>query len=545
MIVFVLLSPVLTQDVFAVSADEILKIGLFYGNNALPSANLQNYTGSGYALGYLNADRTFTEVYSIADIKITVMKDKTIYIAGDGTYTDTAPVTNKGVIYPYHLQPSITFSTMNEAKAYADQLTALGYSAFPAYINGTCTVRIGAYSSGDAASAAAPQISSATGLSLSVVGYSKTCYTVTITGTSTILFEYDRGGATFAISPMGQGQKAITWFKGYRYYGMFEYNRVNGNDITVINVVSMQDYLKGVVPYEMSGSWPIEALKAQALCARSYALTNIGKHKSYGFDLCNTTDCQVYYGTASATANSNAAVDQTRGQYVSYNGSIAQTFYHSCDGGSTEDAENVWSNPIPYLRAVADPYEKIDNISGLVWSYEITLPQVTRILKSKGYSVSNVTDIYIDKFTNAGNVYRLVVVDSSAGKLSFSKESARTILNNSSEGIRVKSMRFSINPRVSLYANGSPIGTGGAFAIGSGGVVKSVNEIIGKNFITKNGVSTLGNISNSGSYILSGRGSGHNVGMSQYGAKGMAELGFSYVDIIKFYYTNVSISSLP
>src|SRR5699024_10163312 len=101
------------------------------------------------------------------------------------------------------------------------------------------------------------------------------------------------------------------------------YNRVNGNDITVIGVLSMDDYIKGVVPYEMSASWNIEALKAQALCAKSYAVNSMGKHGSSGFDLCNSTHCQVYKGMNSATANSNAAVEAVSGQYILYNGKVA------------------------------------------------------------------------------------------------------------------------------------------------------------------------------------------------------------------------------
>ena len=95
-----------------------------------------------------------------------------------------------------------------------------------------------------------------------------------------------------------------TWFKGYRYYGGFRYERIGGGDLTVVNILDLETYIKGVVPYEMSSSWPLEALKVQAVCARSYAYINIhsGKHTSYHFDVCNTTDCQAYYGRGDETA---------------------------------------------------------------------------------------------------------------------------------------------------------------------------------------------------------------------------------------------------
>ena len=126
---------------------------------------------------------------------------------------------------------------------------------------------------------------------------------MTATGSTQILFQFDGGSArALGIMPDVTGAGTVrTWFKGYRYYGGFRYERINGGNLTVVNIVDMETYIKGVVPYEMSNSWPLEALKAQAICARSYAYNNIlqNKHKSYHFDVCNTTDCPVYCGAGS------------------------------------------------------------------------------------------------------------------------------------------------------------------------------------------------------------------------------------------------------
>ena len=102
---------------------------------------------------------------------------------------------------------------------------------------------------------------------------------------------YDTEDESLAISPNGE----LTWFNKYKYYGDFRYTR-DGGSVSVINYVDLEDYIKGVVPYEMSASWPREALKAQAVCVRSYADGLMGKHKSQGFDLCATTHCEVYRG---------------------------------------------------------------------------------------------------------------------------------------------------------------------------------------------------------------------------------------------------------
>ena len=84
-------------------------------------------------------------------------------------------------------------------------------------------------------------------------------------------------------------------------------------------------------------------------------MANLGKHT--GFDLCTTEDCQVYYGTEGANATTDAAVDQTAGQYLTYDGALCGTYYSSSDGGATENSENVWVKAVPYLRGVVDPYE--------------------------------------------------------------------------------------------------------------------------------------------------------------------------------------------
>jgi stage II sporulation protein D len=171
-----------------------------------------------------------------------------------------------------------------------------------------------------------------------VVGASATAVTVTQTKTTTILFQFDGAGANSLVVMPGQDDsvKSITWFKGYRYYGCFQYKRLTGDNLTVINVVRMEDYIKGILPYEMSSTWPKEALKAQAVAARTYAACNYYKHNSQGFDLCNTTDCQVYRGVNAATAESDAAVDETYNVYAYYHGALATTIIIPARGRDRE-----------------------------------------------------------------------------------------------------------------------------------------------------------------------------------------------------------------
>lgn len=522
-----------------------LRIGLAYGGNAKPSANLANEVGEGYAFGYFEADYSFVPLAQTSYGKITVLKNKLMYIGSDKKYYDTAPSSVSAVIGPYRVQPAASFSSAKEAQKYASSLAAQSFLAFPAYIDGVYVVRIGNYTTEDEARAASSSLSDALGgLSCKVIAPSKSAYTVAVTGTENVIFEYDTG-TTFAIQPLSDEGDAKTWFSGYNYYGAFEYNRVNGNDITVVNIVELEDYVKGVIPYEMSASWPIEALKAQALCARSYALRNLNKHASAGFDLCNTTDCQVYRGTSHASANSDAAVDETAGLYVTYNGQICQTFYHAASGGATENSENVWNEAIPYLRAVEDQFEDNITFTGKTWSYTISPLTVTKILQSKNYSVSSIVDVYVDAYTDAGNVYGLSFVDASGKVQRVTKEAARTILNSSAYGTYVHSQRFTISADAELYYLNSqlPASLQQSYAIGADGKIERVLLRPAQvSLLSASGISKI-EVDND-NFHINGRGSGHNVGMSQQGARGMALEGYDYRAIIKHYYTDVTIFSV-
>jgi stage II sporulation protein D len=122
--------------------------------------------------------------------------------------------------------------------------------------------------------------------------------------------------------------------------------------LTVVNVIGLEDYVRGVVPNELSpGGYPsIEALKAQAIAARTYALRNRGQFASEGYDLLPTTRSQVYRGLFSENALSSRAVDETRGMIATYNGEPINALYTSTCGGRTEDAENIFNTAVPYLR---------------------------------------------------------------------------------------------------------------------------------------------------------------------------------------------------
>src|SRR3954447_15273355 len=139
------------------------------------------------------------------------------------------------------------------------------------------------------------------------------------------------------------------------YRGSVQVDVVSGK-LRAINFVGLEQYLYGVVPSEMPYTWHPEALKAQAVVARSYALAT---RRSGAFDLYPDTRSQVYLGLEHERPSTNAAVDATAGQVVLYQGAVAKTFFFSTSGGRTASAEDVWGSPVPYLVSVPDPYDSI------------------------------------------------------------------------------------------------------------------------------------------------------------------------------------------
>lgn len=371
--------------------------------------------------------------------------------------------------------------------------------------------------------------------------------TVTVTGTDQVV--YTCFDTTLGVMPQDAGGDPITWFKGYRYRGGFEYT-CSGGGLQVVNVVGLEDYVKGVVPHEMSGKWPLEALKAQAVCARTFACRG-AKHSSYGFDVCASIDCQVYNGVSTSTALSDQAVDETAGQCIWYNGALAEAVYHSSDGGATEDARNVWGGDVPYLQGKTDPYEAQTTIPNYSYTVTYTAEELTWVLQASGYSIGNVVDVYVAEQSPLGNVTKIVFTDSAGRTLTMTGQACSTVFYSTTLGKNVPSLHFTISGGSGgggFSVNGSSTlqELSGAMAITGGGALAALGEGT-HSAVTSSGTVTLtasGTSAGSGSgdlFVITGTGNGHNVGMSQYGAKAMAELGYTYVDILNFYYTGVTI----
>ena len=536
--------PVAKTQAASVTVDPVIRVGLFYGSTALPGANLLNDVGSGYRLGYYDTNRSFQQLAQTSETAISVVKTQNVYYGTSGKWTgyfDT--ISSDIVVGCYHLALPDIYSTYDQAAVAAAQWPG----GFVAWIDGSYQVRVGAYT--DNASALTAQ--TMLGLTnATITGTSSAGVSVVKTGTNQILFQFDStSGLCLGIKPgLDDSVKTETIFRGNTYYGGFQYQRVNGGNLTVSNVISLEDYVQGVIVEEMSSSWPLEALKAQAVCARTYAYRNYTaqKHSSQGFDLCNSTHCQAYEGMTNVTAESSRAVTETRGEYLWYSGSLIDAVYSSHDGGATESAVNVWGGNVPYLIGKVDPYEasvasKVPNYN---WTVTYTAQELTDLLNSKGYINSGIVDFKVTKTSPTGNAIEITFTDSSGKSWSKIRDECRTFLG-------LRSIHYTVTSSGGT-ASGYPVnGSGslstltGAYAIdGSGNTATLIDGNVYA--ITGNGsISSVQPSASSGGtsavFTITGSGWGHNVGMSQWGAYAMAQQGYSYRDILNFYYTGIEV----
>ena len=366
----------------------------------------------------------------------------------------------------------------------------------------------------------------------------------------TVVSETADGARGIGVFPTRDGINRRLTIGGEEYRGGLDFKVVNGANV-ITNVVFTDNYLYGVISREMSPSWAQEALKAQAVCARNYAANNLNKHKEYGFDLCNNVCCQAYSGTRFETEDSYAPVDETSNQVLTYDGKLAELYYSAAAGAKTEDVKNVWGSSVPYLVSVDNSFEDTFNIPNGVWTGTLTREEATTIMRNKGYSVGEVTDIKAIEYTDSGRVLKLEVTGTTGTKV-FEREACRTIFNTVT-----KSQAFSVRGNGEGARNVPEIRATDGNDIAN----KKIDEVV---MITGSGMTKLNSLnmyvsdgvyqknynikqtSGTGvntSFIFDGTGWGHGVGMSQYGAKGMAEQGYSYVDILLHYFPGTNLEN--
>ena len=343
------------------------------------------------------------------------------------------------------------------------------------------------------------------------------------------------------------------WVGQKRYSGKLNLYILD-SEILVINILGIEKYLSSVVGSEMPAKWPLEALKAQAIASRTYALKQKGNSL---YDIDSTNMNQVYSGLEARTYKTTRAVRSTRSLVLTYKNKLINALFHSSSGGMTENSQDVWKNEYPYLSSVKD-FDK--NNPKLRWQKKFSNEE----LKSLFPKIGGIKKIEILNITNTGRVKNVKLLGY-YGSDQLSGVEIRKRMNLKSNFIRFK---FIEDNEIESNNNNSKLLTTNKFEdeplshiVKAGDSLTdiaykynvSVYEIIDLNSIKDSSLIKINqklliprNSSNTSStvektLVVSGYGSGHGVGMSQWGAKYMASKGQKAERILKHFYKGVRI----
>lgn len=274
---------------------------------------------------------------------------------------------------------------------------------------------------------------------------------------------------------------------GRRYRGTLALQAVQG-ELMLLNIVGLEGYLKGVLPAEMPADWPLEALKAQAVAARSFALVQAAKAKPH-WDLDDSTASQVYRGLDAERPGPSRAVDETRGVVLSHLGKVAEAFFHSNSGGHTADVSEVWGGQLAYLRGVLDTHS--EDQKHYAWTAVIPLEQAEQALAKAGLWQGVLDDLVGRDLSESGRWLNVELLGAAGERKRVKATELRRVLGAD----RLRSTRFRVRRR------GADL-------------------------------------------VFDGLGWGHGVGLSQEGAKVQAEQGWDHRRILRHYYPGTRLARL-
>jgi len=333
------------------------------------------------------------------------------------------------------------------------------------------------------------------------------------------------------------------------YRGTIEL-RLSGGRITAINVINIEEYLYGVVPLEMSPQFHTEALRAQAVVARTYAMHRVTRssHPGSGFHICDTTCCQSYMGAGRENAITTQAVRDTNGLMVFAVGGTTPllTPYHSSSGGSTDNIENVWVENQPHLRGVWDTYEQNPRI----WSRTYTWAQLTNAVnaQSGAPNIGNVTGLTIAR-THLGRVQELTFTGTN-GQWTATRQQTLSVFGHINNSLYSRNFTLAGSGTTAQNVSVTSGSTTRTTPVSGLHIVNQTGQIVQANAThvfdgtttrRLDGVQTVTSATSPTGVTINGRGWGHGIGMSQQGANSMAQAGHDFRTILRHFYTGVEI----
>ena len=396
---------------------------------------------------------------------------------------------------------------------------------------------------------------------------------ISVSGSNAVI-----GGMSFMM-PVRITGTGFLKFNGKTYRGAFLITPRGG----LLNVLDVENYLCGVLPAEVGASWPLEALRAQAVCARTYVIKQSMNRQEKGYDVVDTDADQVYKGHGVETEKTNQAVSSTAGMILTYGKEIAFTYFHSDSGGHTADISDVWGQNIPYLQGVPEIVNYKSPVAS--WSARFSASRIQQaVRKASGADIGTVTQIQVNEVDEGGRAVTMTFTGS-----------------RGSRTIRASQFRLALDPRTLKSTMFTP--SGGAFSVSNtstpSGLVSAKKAAPANSAVltfdeeqalakmTAEGVFTTTELidmltneskkkqyyqvglsraqksgksvqtpqattkprskygyaieKSGGDFVFYGRGWGHGVGMSQWGAMAMAEQGYTAEQILAHYYPGTAL----
>ncbi|MDA3846780.1 MAG: SpoIID/LytB domain-containing protein [Vallitaleaceae bacterium] len=499
---------------------EEIRVGLKYYFEEVPSLTLDNKS---LLMGYIVGGQFVAEYEAVTTGKF---------------YFE--PATNRFLISVE------SFGTFDEAHNQLDRIRTLGYNAYVGSVaTGIWKVYAGNVSTESEINQIYNQINGVFGMTFESVTDNGLRTIVYYDGDYPMVFENSYSNIQFFTNDTRSGVPVLDLGKR-SYRGRIEIGRYYNGGLTAINVVDMEDYLYGVLPSEMPTGWPIEALKAQAVAARNYAVyyTSVNpKYRDKPYQIDDTVNSQVYKGYAIEELAANQAIDSTAGVLIYYNDAVIPSYFFSTSGGHTESSENVWTGTVAYLKGVPDLYETDPYKEP--WTTSFTSSSFNAVLNSKGVYIGDIESVNVTAYTDSERA-QAITIKGSLASYTIEKETMRYWFGLYSRKFEI--VQPGSSPNTSMQVMGAD-GTLATVDIKNAYVINGSGEVLQANIgddqtliMSANNIHSVPLIyGENGKFIFVGQGYGHGIGMSQSGAKGMAAAGFTYDEILEYYYTGVEV----
>ncbi len=554
----------------------IVRIGLLYGSSVVSAFQ----TKSPYGFKVLAVDKETdapTELYTLSTTVLESVVEENLAIvnrdykiANGGSYDIGA--------YRAMLDAPLTLEELYKAMRTA-VMNGIEEPIIPSYCGGAYRLLFGSFGDEDEAEEYIEEVSDVFEdfeidgeLYEDIVVYepTKTAIMLIDYETDEVVFEFDgKETEELAIAALDspEGERAYLQTPANKLYdGLFVFTRYN-DGVQLVNLIGFEDYVKGVLPYEIGNSWPLETQKAFAISVRSYTLCKLERHKtSYGFNLCNTVCCQAYGGVRLVNDTVVEAVEATRGLVLKdMDDNVVATYYSAVAGGTTVSAEAAWGGTsAKYLQAFKTPWEDYSGHPNGTWTWSVSPQKLREVLNAKGFGTikAPIDDIDVEYAENSDYVYKITFTDTKGNtatikntdtvrtKLSEFLRSANfkvgqgslTVNDPAFDGDSAKILFSRINgDKISYVKWTEPLKVLTADGEKNAWAGVDLPVLTGKNEIEYVDRSVRLEADDEDDFLFVGRGWGHGVGLSQVGAYNLGQQGFDYEFILMSYFADTYV----